>query len=133
VVAQFQFRDRGRIIALQGIGAGVTVTQESVGIDQLQYPYLVLLVRQTYPGQAGDTVTTETAGQAAEFVANFRMRQVHGNVVIDLWEVFEVVAPLRRHVLGVVQPGLVQSLEVGHVAAGRQGGTLQRLHQLLGH
>ena len=118
---QRQLGDRPGVETLQGVGACMLVTAEAVGIDQLQHPDLPALMGQACTRHTGNAVAAQPARQPAELGPYAGMGEIRPDLAVDRGQGAEIVTPVRRDRIRILQPGFVERLEVGNIAAIQQG------------
>ena len=82
VIIQFEFGYGFWLLALQRVRVGVLVATETVGIDQLQYPDLLVFELQPRIGQARDALAAQMTGEAGKLFPDIGMGNVGGRVAV---------------------------------------------------
>jgi hypothetical protein len=78
VIVEFEIGYGFRLLALQRVRAGVLVATETVGIDQLQHPDLLVFKVQSRIGQACDALAAQMTGEAGKLFPDIGMGNVGG-------------------------------------------------------
>ena len=121
MIVEFEIGYGFGLLALQRVRASVLVATETVGIDQLQHPDLLVFKVQPRIGQACDALAAQMTGEAGKFFPDIGMGDVGGWITVDAGQRIEVVSPARCDAGRVLQPVLVQGLEIGNIAATQEG------------